>query len=498
MKKIKYFYLSALAMTLFTACGDDDKGEAAGYDPTRFTGVAPQVVSTFPEADAVDVDTLKQIVVTYDKNIFIPPHTTISVNGVFLDEDVEVRAEGNQLIIPYELKGNTTYTVQVHKPSVRDELYDFASDYKFSFSTMIVNAFDPTLFNIAEVPVNPNATSETVALYNYLKENFGKKMLTAAVANVNWNTENAEAMYQITGKYPAINTFDFIHFYFSKPLNPSNWIDYTNTKVVEDWANEGGIVSCMWHWNVPPSQADINNYNSYVIQPDATEFDPKYAWHKTSGANAWQYEVAIRDIDIIADYLLQLQAKGIPVLWRPLHEARGNFGKYGGNGKAWFWWGKSGNQYFTRLWKMMFDRFKEKGVNNVLWVWTSEGIDPNDPSAGDDRAWYPGDEYVDIIARDYYHGDKTNEYHASLGDQFNSLRDITGGKKIIAFSEGDAMPGWKNMLSDGAFWSWAMPWYGQDANGTPYINSAYNTEEFLKEWMTSPIAVTRDQVPSFK
>lgn len=29
------------------------------------------------------------------------------------------------------------------------------------------------------------------------------------------------------------------------------------------------------------------------------------------------------------DYLLALQAKGIPVIWRPLHEARGNYGKWG-------------------------------------------------------------------------------------------------------------------------------------------------------------------------
>ncbi|MBR5688192.1 MAG: Ig-like domain-containing protein [Prevotella sp.] len=498
MKKYKYLWLCLLAMTMFSACGDDDdKGQAYGYDPTRFTGEAPQVVSTFPEADAVDVDTLKQIVITYDKNIFVPPHATIRINGVYID-DTDVTAQGNQLIIPYELKGNTTYTVEVQKPTVRNEVYDFASDYKFSFSTMIVNTFDPTLFNLAEAPVNPDATPETVALYNYLKENFGKKTLTAASAEVNWNTKYADQMYEITGKYPAINMFDYIHFNFSKPKNPSNWIDYTNTTVVENWTNAGGIVSIMWHWMVPPSSDKVGNYDSYVIHPDATDFDPRYAWKKSSGANAWQYEQAVNDIDIIASYLLQLQEKGIPVLWRPLHEARGNYGKYGGSGKAWFWWGKSGPQYFTRLWKMMYDRFKEKGVNNVLWVWTSEGLDPNDPSSGDDSAWYPGDDYVDIISRDYYFKGNSAEYHSALSEQFEALRYLTGGKKIIAFSEGDAMPGWKNMLSDGAMWSWAMPWYGADENGVPYIGGAYNNEEFLKDWMNSPVCITRDQVPSFK
>ena len=493
MKKIQFILLSAMAALLLTACGDDDKEQAYGYDPTRFTGEAPQVVSTSPATDAVDVDTVKQIVVTYDKNIFVPPHATIRINGVFID-DTEVRAEGNQLIIPYALKGNTTYTVEVMKPTVRDELYDFASDYKFSFSTMLVNGFDPTLFNIAEAPVNPDATPETVNLYNYLKENFGKKMLTAASADVNWNTRYADQMYEITGKYPAINMFDYIHFHFSKPLNPSNWIDYTNTKVVEDWVANGGITSIMWHWQVPPSHDKENDYNSYVINPDQTDFTAKNA----TRTSRWEYTHALRDIDIIADYLLLLQEKGIPVLWRPLHEARGNYGKYGGSGKAWFWWGNDGPVQFKKLWKMMFDRFKEKGVNNVLWVFTAEGVDPNDPDAGDDSAWYPGDEYVDIVSRDYYHRNNQSDYHTSLGVQFEALRNMTGGKKIIAFSEGDSMPGWKNMLADGSMWSWAMPWYGADENGEPYINGIYNDGEFLKEWMTSPIAITRDQVPSFK
>ena len=165
MKKIQYILLYAMAVMLFAACGDDDKGQAYGYDPTRFTGEAPQVVSTFPAADATDVDTVKQIVITYDKNIFVPPHATIRINGSFIDDE-GVRAEGNQLIIPYELKGNTTYTVEVMKPTVRDDLYDFASDYKFSFSTMLVNGFDPTLFNIAEAL----GTTVDEILHHYWRE----------------------------------------------------------------------------------------------------------------------------------------------------------------------------------------------------------------------------------------------------------------------------------------------------------------------------------------
>jgi hypothetical protein len=45
------------------------------------------------------------------------------------------------------------------------------------------------------------------------------------------------------------------------------------------------------------------------------------------------------------------------------------------------------------LWRLMFETFEAKGLNNLIWVWTAE---PND------NAWYPGDEYVDIVGRDVY------------------------------------------------------------------------------------------------
>ena len=36
--------------------------------------------------------------------------------------------------------------------------------------------------------------------------------------------------------------------------SPANWIDYSDITPVTDWYNEGGIVSAMWHWNVPDKE----------------------------------------------------------------------------------------------------------------------------------------------------------------------------------------------------------------------------------------------------
>ena len=42
------------------------------------------------------------------------------------------------------------------------------------------------------------------------------------MAEVDWYNTNAEAMHTMTGKYPAINTYDYVHLNAS----PCNWIDY--------------------------------------------------------------------------------------------------------------------------------------------------------------------------------------------------------------------------------------------------------------------------------
>ena len=493
MKKL--FLLAASVMVLaFSACSDDDNnsGSKRVFDDTT----APSVVSITPSAGAVELDTFTNVVITYDEPIERAPNVTIQVStdgGASYEYiDSAVVAEDNTLTLPIKAEPATEYTITILKPSIRDASYNFAEDYKFTFSTKVYNMFDAESFDIADTPVNPNATPETVKLYQYLKSQFGKATLSGAIANVNWNTQNAEEMYRITGKYPAINCFDFIHHIYSAPLNPSNWINYTNTQVVEDWANNGGIVACMWHWNVPRSQDQENNYSTYTVRPEETDFTARNA---TRSAR-WEYTHAMRDIDIIADYLLALQDKGIPVIWRPLHEARGNYGKWDGTGAAWFWWGTSGPAQFKKLWIQMYDRFKEKGVNNVIWVWTSDGLGEVGES---DANWYPGDEYVDIIARDYYwKADRADYFHTSLVDEFQALYDITGGKKIIALAEGDALPSVRNMLKDGAFWSWTMPWYGSDDEGNAYFNSIYNSAEFLTDFFNSEYVITRDEVPSFK
>ena len=130
-----------------------------------------------------------------------------------------------------------------------------------------------------------------------------------------------------------------------------------------------------WHWRVPCVQGSAERHYS----PGEGSVDPGTGKRTTtvfSAANAtregtWENEVVKTDLKKLAGYLKLLRDKGIPVIWRPLHEAAGNIYNYK-NGKAWFWWGNDGAEAYKKLWIYIFNYFKKEGINNLIWVWTTE------------------------------------------------------------------------------------------------------------------------------
>ena len=144
---------------------------------------------------------------------------------------------------------------------------------------------------------------------------------------------------------------------------------------------ERGHRHLCWHWNAPCDLIDQLPDRSWSsgFYTKATTFNLAQALeNKASEA----YALLIRDIDAAAAQLARLQNAGVPVLWRPLHEASG----------GWFWWGAAGPDACIELWKLMFDRMTNThGLHNLIWVWNGQHAD-----------WYPGDEFVDIIGEDIY------------------------------------------------------------------------------------------------
>ena len=161
----------------------------------------------------------------------------------------------------------------------------------------------------------------------------------------------------------------------------------------------------MWHWNVPKSEG--SSEMSFNMEGNSFNIDNAF----TEGT--WEYNVVNDDLAEVAGYLKLLKDANIPVIWRPLHEASG----------GWFWWGKNADS-FKKLWIKMVDYFKAQGLNNLIWVWTSETGDAD---------WYPGDQYVDIVGRDLYGktaAECVSQYQA-IAEEYNDKKQrIVTGKQI--------------------------------------------------------------------
>ena len=565
MKTLNIRWMLILAMVfIFASCDTDVDHDIPAVD-------APVLVSTTPESGAAKVKTGEiTIEVKYDKNIFFAT-----------DNLSEIQFTGGELISADVLGASNILTVKVNVPkretacslSIPEGIVTGpnqmpAPAVSVQFSTV---ALDKTLVAATSV--------KAVKLYNYLLDNFETKTLSAMMADVAWNTEMSEKVYGWTGKYPAINCFDYVHLPAS--VAGADWINYGDITPVKDWSDKGGIVAAMWHWNVPKkvvgaasstqiwkgetvmpgdwsgnvqmtddaakavfadaqvgqvirvavkdvaegAQGSFKNsgwseiasgtdyfdisgdytllvtedilkslqeggliigghdYTAVAVylESNGTALDPNkdYAFYKADtefdAANAtvegtWENKVFTEDLKNAAAYLKLLRDADIPVLWRPFHEAAG----------GWFWWGKDAAS-FKSLWIAMFNYFKTEGLDNLIWVWTTEG---------DDADWYPGDQYVDIVGRDIYNketADCVSEYTSIAGNY---------GNKIVSLSECGTVGLISEQWASGARWSWFMPWYdGTNEDGSPVVHA---DEAWWKDAMNQEFVVSRDELPSME
>ena len=324
------------------------------------------------------------------------------------------------------------------------------------------------------------ATDGAKRLYKYLRACYGVKTLSSVLANVNWNTTEAEKIYKATGKYPAFNCYDFIHIYVPEG---NGWINYNDLTPVTNWTANGGLVQLMWHFNVPTAEnvTPGKDGSGVTCSPDKTSFKAANALVADTWENKWFYG----QMELVANVLLQLQQKGVSAVWRPFHEAAGNAELKSGAswGKSWFWWGYDGAETYKKLWKAMFDYFQQKGIHNLIWVWTTQNYNGDASQYNNDEAWYPGDAYVDIIGRDLYgsNAEQNKQEFEEISARYS--------QKMVALAEcGNSEQGSFANISDcwnaGAKWAWFCPWYGSNMPSNAWWKNA----------LSQDFVITRDQV----
>ena len=358
------------------------------------------------------------------------------------------------------------------------------------------------LISYADISSTPQTASTDAAkkLYSYFVEQYGKKTISSVMADVNWNNNCAEKVNSLTGKYPAMNCYDFIHI--CVPEN--NWINYNDIKPVQEWHNAGGIVQLMWHFNVPLSEDKANAITASGLDASGnkvvtcttseTTFKASNALVSGTWENKWFYA----QMDKVVAVILKLQDAGIAATWRPFHEAAGNYYHKPTSWGAWFWWGAEGADIYKKLWVAMFDYFKQKGINNLIWVWTTQNYNGNSNEYDNDAAYYPGDQYVDIVARDLY------GYNADQNQkEFSEIQARYPNKMVVL---GECGGNWDNeqkkmtieatKISDcwsaGAKWGHFMVWYQGGYSST----STMCNDTWWKDAMSNANVITRDQLPN--
>lgn len=309
-------------------------------------------------------------------------------------------------------------------------------------------------------PVNPNATPEAKKLLEHLYSIQGKKIIAGHHNSVMRVDTFPNIVKNLTGKLPEMWGCDFMNYYL--PGNAQAVVDAAYKKY-----KEGYIITLMWHAGRPQDNPPFKWKES--IQGKMTAAEWKELTTPGTELNArWMAQV-----DTVARYLKELQTLGVPVLWRPYHESNG----------VWFWWGnKREENGFPKLFRMMYDRFVNvHKLNNLLWVWNTNAPRQliND-EAYEYEDYFPGMNYVDVLATDVYH----NDYRQSHHDELVRL----GHGKIIALGEVGEVPT-PEILNQQPMWTWFMIWANfVTTHNTPrQMRELYNYprtlshEDFMKE-----------------
>lgn len=373
---------------------------------------------------------------------------------------------------------------------------------------------------------DPKASKGAKQLMAFLSHNYGQKVITGQYAAGEADTE-LELIYRLTGKYPAIRFGDMEGYTDNTSADGGDIIG-----ACERWAEAGGIVGLIWHWDAPsgvstvyakdadfslidalPPYEIVNELKEPVTETEATEEtteddgeelpDNPYLPDPTEAVTeppeyvehfAFSMDVALmddkeieknvqngklpqgcadilHDIDSVSEALKPLAEKDIPVLWRPLHEAGG----------GWFWWGADGAEAYRWLWDVMYRRMTEyHGLHNLIWVWNGQSAD------------YLVDS-CDIASLDIYMGKE--QTFGSRYEQFISLSRMTGGEKILALSEVSTVPDLNLAFRDRTIWSFFGLWYGDYliAPDGKY-SEAYTSADAMIAVYNSQAVITRDRI----
>lgn len=334
---------------------------------------------------------------------------------------------------------------------------------------------DRDYYDVSETLINPSASDSAKKLMSFIADNYGENVISGQTCDGGLYGDEFTAIKNLTGRTPAMLGMDLMRYTPTRVAKGDKCETVENA--IEFW-EAGGIVELCWHWNAP---------DKYLRSGTDTNGNPRW-WGGfytdnlnidfsaiMDGSDKEGYNLLMEDVDAIAVQLKRLNDAGVPVLFRPLHEASG----------GWFWWGSDGPEPYIKLWKTLYDKLtNEYGLNNLIWVWN-----------GQDKDWYPGDEYVDIIGEDIYPG--THVYNPQ-SSKFLEAAEYTDTNKVVALTENGCLFDVDKALSAGTLWSWFCVWGGDFCSNGTSISEKYTEAYMWEEVYNHSNVITLDEMPDLK
>ncbi|MDR1500178.1 MAG: glycoside hydrolase family 26 protein [Tannerellaceae bacterium] len=213
-----------------------------------------------------------------------------------------------------------------------------------------------------------------------------------------WYQKDSSDIKASTGDYPAVVGFELgeIERGGERSLDSVSFAQITEQ--VKFFHDKKGVITVSWHcinpitsqlpgaktangpgsaWDVPKKDDPVRN------RGEVKSILPGGANHAMF--NGW--------LTTLSDYFLTWRdGKGelIPFLFRPYHEHSGDF----------FWWGNTRctPSEYAALWRYTVDFMRKKGLHNILYIYNTDKV----YSLDEYMTGYPGDEYIDMLAIDWY------------------------------------------------------------------------------------------------
>ncbi len=285
---------------------------------------------------------------------------------------------------------------------------------------LLINLNSFSCYSQVGLPVDAQATKETVQLYKNLHRLLSKGIMFGhqddLAYGVNWKYQpNASDIKEVTNDYPAVFGWELGHLELDSSKNLDDVPFEKMKQFIQQAYSKNCIITISWHLRNPltgKSAWDPELGTVASVLPGGIKHDLYKSW-----------------LDKLAVFFNDLKTKNgtfIPVIFRPYHELNG----------SWFWWGKNhcSPDEIKSLYRFTADYLKnKKGIHHLLYAFNTDKFS----SEEEYLERYPGDEYVDLLGFDIYQRQEGNEAFIQTTDRLLTvLEKLSASKrKIPALTE---------------------------------------------------------------